>query len=314
MRTCPLCLKESEPLPVGVFGEYKMYLCDLCGVEYADPFKAPGAGWYEESQEYEISRVISREMEWYHLAALRFLEPRGSLLDIGFGTGIFLDSGHKAGFDVWGIDFARKNIEVAKARYGLDKVYCLSAADLKKKFSNRKFEVVTFFEVLEHLDGPAQFLEDVKGLLTPDGVIVMSVPNRDRFIDSLGRCDGPPNHLTRWSAGALKGFLERAGFDVSQLVEKTFDASDVMNLLRNNVRLGVASGLMKKGLADGEDGKGKLRKAAGLMTIKTAVFKAAALLPGLLLSLLRLRGGCMLAIARIKKENEARLSCSRFPR
>lgn len=300
MRTCPLCFKESEPRLAGVFGEYEMFFCEACEVEYAHPFKAPGAGWYEESEAYSVSRVISRDLEWYHVAALGALTPRGSLLDIGSGTGIFLDSARKAGFEVWGIDFDRKNIEVARARYGLDKVYCLSVADLKKKFGERRFDVVTFFEVLEHLDAPAQFLEDAKGLLTPDGVIVLSVPNRDRVIDSLGACDGPPNHLTRWSGAALKGFLETNGFEVVQLREKIFDHADVMNLLRNKVRLGIASGIMKKGFSNGDDGFGSIKKAAKLMDLKTATFKAASLLPGLLLSLLRLRGGCMLAIARNK--------------
>lgn len=301
MRICPLCLIESVPQPAGVFGAYKMYLCEACGVEYAYPFKAPGAGWYEESEEYGVSRVILQNLEWYHLEALRRLGQRGSLLDIGSGTGIFLDSARKAGFDVWGIDFDRKNIEVAKARYGLDRVYCLGVADLKKEFGAKKFDVVTFFEVLEHLDGPAQFLDDLKGLLSHDGVIVLSVPNRDRFIDTLGTGDGPPNHLTRWSAAALKGFLERADFEVAHLAEKTFDSSDVMNLLRNKIRFGLASGLLKKGLSRGDNGKDSLRKATGLMTIKTAVLKAVAIAPGFLLSLLRLRGGSMLVIARMKR-------------
>ena len=301
MRRCPLCLKESEPLLAGVFGAYKMYRCSACAVEYADPFKAPGPEWYEESDEYGVGRVISRELEWYHRAALAAVTMRGRLLDIGFGTGIFLDSAAKAGFDVWGIDFDRKNVEVAKERYRLDTVYCDSVADLKKKFGRGRFDVVTFFEVLEHLDAPAQFLDDVKDLLSPDGVIVLSVPNRDRFIDTIGRCDGPPNHLTRWSGPALKGFLEQTGFEVVRLQEKTFDSSDVMNLLRNKVRFGIASGLLKKGLAKGDTGKGSLKRASGLMNIKTAVLKAVALPPGFLLSFLRLRGDCMMAIARAKR-------------
>ncbi|MBI5885811.1 MAG: class I SAM-dependent methyltransferase [Deltaproteobacteria bacterium] len=301
MRRCPVCLKEAAPRQTGRFGEYTLWMCNACGVEYAEPFAAPGAGWYESSDAYGVGRVIARRPEWYHVKALIDIASRGALLDIGCGTGVFLDSAAKAGFEPWGIDFDGKNIEAARSRYGLDRVYCLSVADIKERFGSNKFNVVTFFEVLEHLDSPTRFLEDLKGLLSPGGLIVLSVPNRDRFIDTLGTGDGPPNHLTRWSPSVLKGFLERAGFEVVRLREKTLDSDDLANYLRNRVRLGIASGLVKKGLAGvGGAAQASLDKAVRLMTIKETMLKAVCAVPGFFLSLLQLPGTGMVATARIK--------------
>lgn len=303
MRICPVCLKKTAPRQAGRFGEYTLFLCNACGVEYAEPFAAPGAGWYESSDAYGVGRVIARRPEWYHVKALIDIASRGALLDIGCGTGVFLDSARKAGFEPWGIDFDRKNIEVARSRYGLDRVYCLSVADIKERFGSNKFNVVTFFEVLEHLDSPTRFLEDLKGLLCPGGLIVLSVPNRERSIDTLGAGDGPPNHLTRWSPSALKGFLERTGFEVVKLREKTLDHDDLANYLRNRVRLGIASGLVKKGLAgEGDGAEGSLKKAARLMALKEGFLRLACAPPGFLLSLLRLRGTGMVVVARVKDE------------
>jgi len=301
MRICPVCLIETISNPTGRFGDYTLSLCAACGVEYAEPFIAPGAGWYESSDAYGVARVITRRPEWYHLAALEDIALRGPLLDIGCGTGVFLDAARKAGFEPWGIDFDRKNIELARSRYGLDRVYCLSVADIKERFGSNRFNVVTFFEVLEHLDSPQRFLEDMKGLLRPGGLVVMSVPNRDRSIDTLGSGDRPPNHLTRWSVAALRGFLERTGFEVVKLREKTLDAEDLANYIRNRVRLGIASGLVKKGVAgSGGEGDLSLKKAVRLMAIKEGILKAVCALPGFVLSLLRLRGGGMVATARVK--------------
>ncbi|MBI5562905.1 MAG: class I SAM-dependent methyltransferase [Deltaproteobacteria bacterium] len=298
MRACPLCLKSSEARRTGVFGEYAMYLCAECGVEYSDPFKGPGPAWYEDSGTYGAGRVITKRPEWYHREALAALAPGGSLLDVGCGTGIFLNEARRRGFDAWGIDFDKNNIAVARSRYGLDRVYCMSAADLMLKSGGIRFDAVTFFEVLEHLDAPAGFLDGLKGLLRPGGLIAMSVPNRDRFIDTLGQGDSPPNHLTRWSAEGLRAFLERSGFEVVRLHEKRADHVEVRNYLLARVRLGLAHGLVKKGLEGGDHRS--IAKAGYLMAVKDALFGAMAHPPGAFLRLLGLKGGGIVALARLK--------------
>lgn len=50
------------------------------------------------------------------------------------------------------------------------------------KEHNLKFDIITFFEVLEHQVDPVGFLETIKGMLNPGGWIAGSVPNRDNFL------------------------------------------------------------------------------------------------------------------------------------
>lgn len=78
------------------------------------------------------------------------------------------------------------------------------------KDKNLKFDVVTFFEVLEHQDKPKQFLENVGKLLKPNGFIAGSVPNRDFILKEINwkyfSVDYPPHHFLRFSSKASPTF------------------------------------------------------------------------------------------------------------
>ncbi len=299
MMRCPVCDAPGAGERLGTSGDYTMYLCAKCDVVYADPFKGPGAEWYEASEVYGVGRVITKEIEWHHRQVLKMGLQGRRLLDIGCGNGVFLHEAKKAGYEPWGLDFDKGNIKVARERYGLENVFCMSVEAALRKFGKKSFDVITFFEVLEHLDAPVEFLEDVKELLSPGGVIALSVPNRYRSLDTLGAGDAPPNHLTKWSAPSLKGFLERMGFAVVSLVEKTIDDEDLNIYLKGRIRLRIAHNLIKEGIKT-ENGVA-IEKARRLMRIKDAVFGAASYVPGKCLKLFNLKAAGMVCTARLLK-------------
>jgi SAM-dependent methyltransferase len=85
------------------------------------------------------------------------------------------------------------------------------------KEKNLKFDVITFFEVLEHQDKPREFLEMVKGLLKEGGYIAGSVPNRERLFVEMDwkdrfHWDYPPHHFLRFSKSSLEKVLHFSGF------------------------------------------------------------------------------------------------------
>lgn len=297
MKTCPLCSAANACERLGTSGDYAMYACGECNVVYADPFKGPGPGWYESSEVYGVGRVITKDIEWQHRQVLKMRLQGKRLLDIGCGNGVFLREAERAGYDAWGLDFDKRNIAVAKERYGLKNVFCMSVEDALKRFGKNTFDIITFFEVLEHLDSPVKFLEDVKGLLSPGGVIALSVPNRERFLDTLGAGDAPPNHLTKWNAASLKSFLERSGFTVLSLIEKPLDHEDLNIYLKGKIRLRIAHNLVKDGMET--DNNAAIEKARRLMWIKNAVFGAASYVPGRILRVFNLKAAGMVCTARL---------------
>jgi len=119
---------------------------------------------------------------------------------------------------VWGIDFDKKSVENAKRNLGIDTVFAMSLEEFYEYANekNLKFDVITFFEVLEHQDKPREFLEMVKGLLKEGGYIAGSVPNRERlFVETEWKYfhgDYPPHHFLRFSKSSLEKALNSAGF------------------------------------------------------------------------------------------------------
>lgn len=109
-----------------------------------------------------------------------FIPPNAkTVLDVGCGAGGFgatLKENIKA--EVWGVEM--NPAAAAKASLALDKVVC-SEFNESCIPQNIKFDCIVFNDVLEHMAAPEQALRLAKSLLTPDGVIVASVPNIRHF-------------------------------------------------------------------------------------------------------------------------------------
>jgi SAM-dependent methyltransferase len=140
-------------------------------------------------------------------------------LDVGCGNGRFLRHAKEQGFEVCGIDFDKKSVENVKRNLSIDTVFAMSLEEFYEyaKEKNLKFDVITFFEVLEHQDKPREFLEMVKGLLREGGYIAGSVPNREMvLVESFWEythVDFPPHHFLRFSRKSLENAIKLSGFE-----------------------------------------------------------------------------------------------------
>ncbi|MHC4277294.1 MAG: class I SAM-dependent methyltransferase [Planctomycetota bacterium] len=209
--SCPICLGQIVPEFIKQHNQYKIYRCPECDVVYPEPFQNPGAEWYEDIP----FLCIKMPLGWQHKVFLSERHRLGeSLLDLGCGNGLFPHLAKKRGYHAVGIDYNSAAINEGKKRFGLgdDELLCTSLEAYVK--TNKTFDVVTLFETLEHLDNPNEVMENVKKLLKPNGLLILTVPNRNRFLDTIGEWDYPPMHLTQWSPKALERFVESNGFEV----------------------------------------------------------------------------------------------------
>ena len=241
------------------WNEYKIWRCPECELAFADPRKNPGNEWYEEQDLYNIpSHFRGKDLlGWHHKQfLLRCPEPKGRLLDIGCGTGIFLTEVQRRGFEVAGVDFNVDSIKKAKNVYGLTDVHAQSFEDFSKG-RERSFQVITFFEVLEHQEEPEVFIQHVTRLLSPGGTICLSVPNDERTPRFFIEGDYPPHHFTRWRKSTLTKFLNRHGFDVERIVES---GPQIHMWLGNTIRLGIGKGFLRRGRSS-ENGSQQERRS-----------------------------------------------------
>lgn len=219
---CPACdfegvLKEKEN-----FDNSVLYECSNCSVRFWWPLEHPGEKFYEESYMFEI--LEERKPAWYHKQFLKHPPIlQGSLLDVGCGQGEFLSAASKeSNFDLWGIDIARKNVDFIKEKFHLEKIYNETLNNFLRRGGLPKFDVVTVFEVLEHLHNPKEVLSEIKQIMRPGGYLVLSVPDGERFGKINEDWDYPPNHLFRWNRKSISMFLKSQGFSVDTIIEEPF--------------------------------------------------------------------------------------------
>lgn len=199
---------------------YTLFHCPRCGGEFWTPFKNPGAAWYEHDVRYsDRNQDPILEPNKKHVGIIDFLKDKpGKVLDVGCGVGNFLAYAKAEGWETVGIDFDADAIVAAKKTFGLDNLTVEDLKTFKERTKPASFDLITFFDVFEHLDNHAEFIDDVKTLLTPNGVLSLSVPYR-RAWRWLIPADLPPRHLTRWDEPSLRFFLEHHGFRIQRVTK-----------------------------------------------------------------------------------------------
>lgn len=141
---------------------------------------------------------------------------RGCLLDVGCGSGAFLDHMHSFGWTVRGIE--PDPVAAAKAQErGLE----VDVGTLESVELAGRFDAITLGHVLEHLSDPEAALSRCAHLLKRNGVLVMTTPNLCAYGHAIFREHWRglevPRHLMLYSAHSLRLLLTRCGFAVRAL-------------------------------------------------------------------------------------------------
>jgi ubiquinone/menaquinone biosynthesis C-methylase UbiE len=134
------------------------------------------------------------------------------LLDVGCGEGFFLFNATEAGYITKGVELSRNSAEYARSEFGLDVETGLLE---EAHFPENYFDVVTLWQVLEHLSQPLIVLEEAYRVLKPGGVLVVSTPDiggvpakiLQRKWWNIRRI-----HVNQFTTGSLVNILGNAGF------------------------------------------------------------------------------------------------------
>lgn len=209
-----------------IFGRnLDIHVCGRCGVTFSViPRDFPLQEWYSKASHLysEAEWIIhpTPEKDWrfkFFFATARSLNLHGRLLDVGSGDGRFLLRASQEGWrgTLSGLEF---NPDMARRRRGPFKIEIGKIEEFVERPDLQPYDVVTIFDVLEHLAEPGRSLGHIVRLIRPGGTLVITVPNNDRIrLMEREIFDFPPNHNTRWTARALAGLAERNGLEVLQV-------------------------------------------------------------------------------------------------
>ena len=148
----------------------------------------------------------------------RHVNPRGQrLLEVGCGYGAFLVIAREMGAIVRGVELSSHAAAVARQEFGLEDTITGRLEDAG--FADASFDIVTFFDLLEHVPEPTAFMTEVRRVLRPGGMLFFLVPNLARY--DLEGLHWPgiryhPEHLYYYRLNTLQPWLERLGFHVQQ--------------------------------------------------------------------------------------------------
>jgi 2-polyprenyl-3-methyl-5-hydroxy-6-metoxy-1,4-benzoquinol methylase len=99
-------------------------------------------------------------------------KSKGSLLDYGCGVGFFASRAERRGWLVQGVELSDKARAKAQEKLKLGTV-----VSSREELPDTKYDAVTLFHVLEHLDDPAETLQWIRDRLNPGGAIIVALPN-----------------------------------------------------------------------------------------------------------------------------------------
>lgn len=248
-KICPACGQQGNFRFIRDYEKkektYSLHECAVCDVQIWMP---PDMADAKQSEIYKVRNAASiKNNREYHRKFLKRNEPFAAgtkILDLGCGTGEFLLQLHKQGCEVWGVDFDGEAIKAAQNYSGLQNIFVEDFMDFFKKDNLPKFDHIVFFEVIQYIKNPVEFLGNLEKLLKPGGKITVSVPCCDRMLADSNAWDFPPGPFTRWSKTATVNLFKKFGFRplyISQIEE--------FKILSDSIGGKLKTGLISRNLA-----------------------------------------------------------------
>ncbi|GBF42874.1 methylase/methyltransferase [Leptospira ellinghausenii] len=179
MKSCILC-QSTESKTVFNENGTPILECQNCGHVYSS---------YEQEEHYEgywDGAEQTYDLEWWdnaHRAVYAdFIktylgESKGNLLDVGCGLGFFVKAvlTKKPGWTAVGYEISKQAVKFANEQNGMKTVYAGLVQD--SKLPKESFDIITLWDVIEHIPKPHSLLTYLHGLLKPGGVLFLQTPN-----------------------------------------------------------------------------------------------------------------------------------------
>ena len=264
-RPCPICGNKKSIYKKDFDKRYKISECINCASLYVNPCPNLTALKYYYNK-CEVNHKLNQVLKKRSLKGGLIVDERLNaviklikelliskkkikILDIGCNSGSFLNEIQKKlkiiniedKVKLIGIDIDKTAIE-NKVSASLE-LYCSSAENFIKKNKN-KFDIVMFFELIEHLSNPFRFIKSVKTLINHGGYAYFHTPN-NKGLDNraLGYNDFrplahgifPPKHLQAFNTQNISHFIIRGGLSIIDIkTPGNFDIDILRRYIKKN--------------------------------------------------------------------------------
>ncbi len=230
LEPCPLCKSGDVRVKYELTG-YRILQCRTCALEYHDGFRGGGddqgmfsQGYYTidqadafKTQFDDYTQDPSADVYRHWIERIEQRVPVGRVLDIGSALGTFLKIAETRGWKPQGVEISRFAAEFARERRGIP----VFNGDLEDfQCANEAFDVVTFWDSIEHVTHPLENLRTAARLMRSGGLMLLTTDNFDCLIADVARL------AYRLSLGKIRYPMERIFIPLnrSYFTEATFRA------------------------------------------------------------------------------------------
>lgn len=259
LNYCPVCNTSKFTLFLSCIDNtvsretFNIVQCNSCGFKFTNPrLEEKELGKYYKSEEYVshsntnkgfINSTYQFVRKYTLLKKLQLVSKffkTGKILDIGCGTGEFLNTCKNAKWQVLGIEPDEDARAMAIKNYGLD---VREEAELTN-LPDASFDIISMWHVLEHVPRLNERVEELKRLIKPNGVIIIAVPNSDSLDAKIYKENWAaydvPRHLYHFSPKDIEALFRKHGMKVFRVLPMVFD-SFYVSMLSEKYRSGKAN-------------------------------------------------------------------------
>ena len=240
--------------------EFRIKQCNSCGFKITENIEdEDNIGRYYESEKYishsnttkGLVNSVYHSVRKYMLGRKRRLVEKasgiikGHILDVGTGTGFFLNEMKDYGWQVTGTEKSSDARDFAKKEFNLDNFPSENLFTLK----DNSFDVITLWHVLEHIHRLNENMETFNRLLKPDGKLIIAVPNHEssdaKHYKNFWAAYDVPRHIWHFAPKQMKKLGEKHGFKLASLHTMPFDSFYVSMLSEKykKSKLGLLKGI-----------------------------------------------------------------------
>lgn len=215
----------------GVINPVRVWVkCKECDLVYGNPLPAEDSlnKYYSIIAKEKFGGIYGnikeRESFLFEMSNARLdnickVTDKKTLLDIGTGIGFFVKSALDRGYDAYGLELTPEDCEYAKIHYGLD----LIQRNFYSFTEDEQYDIVTMFEVIEHMRTPLKDLKRINKLVKMGGVFVIATPILDSEYAQETKEENAfwnvVTHLSYFTKDVLKKYLQSAGFEVIAITD-----------------------------------------------------------------------------------------------
>lgn len=211
---CLIC-NNADLTPLKNYQKYYLVKCSSCNFVFTKRIPTNEELVEEYSRAYTRNDYISpitikRYDEIFNY--LNKFRVNNNILDVGAGNGHFLQAAKRHGWKTYGTEFEKRAVEICASKGIVMHQGKLNNANYKPEM----FDIITSFEVLEHINNPIEEIKNFNALLRKRGLVYVTTPNFNSISHALLKekwtVFNYPEHLSYYTPSTLQKLFESVGF------------------------------------------------------------------------------------------------------